>query len=505
LMVLERDPDSEVGSMARQVLDTIYNKMVAAERDRRGSRVYRSLSQAELHSVSAPGSPAKASFMLGDSPPCHNTTLPASFKTSGHHSLTLPGDMARSGLAGRGRSIVSAILEDGGDDLGVKTNFIAWSSKLFSSKLMKLGEHIEDMESEEFWAKQWLYERNDKIKQRSLAERNSVEEGSGRLDEQLGIVKIGQPPSVLAYEPYTTSLAVATRDTILMYGERTKPGSTPQMISSWANGNSRVSQISSLQFCNSQERGLLVAGSDDGCVRLWRGWEDTPQLTTGWTLLPELVPQSLAGSRVSYGLQLAWSQPDQLLVGAGDAKNIRVWNCKGEVKLCDLPTQSDTCVTCLDMDKGVLAASFGDGLIKLFDYRAPPISARIMVFREHKQMVLSLKIQDTGNLVSGCADGVVKVWDIRRQSSMSTIDTKQPAVSLEIHQSAPIFATWTPTQQISLHSLYEGKVLNQIRYHEGLLGNRLGPVNCLRFHPHLVQLGAASTDCYVSMFGYRKY
>ena len=62
-----------------------------------------------------------------------------------------------------------------------------------------------------------------------------------------------------------------------------------------------------------------MAGSDDGCVRVWRGWESTAHLVTGWPLLPELVPQSLAGSRVSHGLHLAWSQTGQLLVGAVDA------------------------------------------------------------------------------------------------------------------------------------------------------------------------------------------
>ena len=74
---------------------------------------------------------------------------------------------------------------------------------------------------------------------------------------------------------------------------------------------------------------------------------------------------------------------------------------------------------------------------------------------------------------------MTQVWDIRRQSSMSTIETNQPAVSLDIHQSAPVFAVWTSSQNISLHSLYEGKVLNQIRYHEGLLGNRLGKFSLL--------------------------
>ena len=73
-----------------------------------------------------------------------------------------------------------------------------------------------------------------------------------------------------------------------------------------------------------------------------------------------------------------------------------------------------------DMDKGVLDASFGDGQIKLFDYRAPPSSARIMAFREHKQMVLSIKMQENGKLASGCIDGVVKVCHICLDSTIGS-------------------------------------------------------------------------------------
>ena len=292
------------------------------------------------------------------------------------------------------------IVEDG----EVRTNYLTWSAKHFSSKLMKLCEEVVDLESTEYWAKQWLYHRNEKVKARAGAEIRSMEEGSGRLDVQLGVVKIGQAPSVLAYLPYTTTLSVATRDTILMLKDK-------EVVRSWGNGNSRISQITSLQYCNSHEAGLLVAGSDDGCVRILGGWEDKtdPCLVTGWSLLPELVPQTMAGSRVSFGLQLAWVQQHRVLVGAGDARTIRLWDCTQEVRMGDLPTMSDSCVTCLDMDKGLLAASFGDGQIKIFDYRAPPSSARIMAFREHKQMVLSLKMQESGKLVSGCSDGVVKV------------------------------------------------------------------------------------------------
>ena len=74
-----------------------------------------------------------------------------------------------------------------------------------------------------------------------------------------------------------------------------------------------------------------------GVLRMWRGWEDTPQLVTGWSLLPELVIQSLASSCVSHGSQLAWIQTGQILVGAWDAKPVRLWDCSAEARLVDLP------------------------------------------------------------------------------------------------------------------------------------------------------------------------
>ena len=41
---------------------------------------------------------------------------------------------------------------------------------------------------------------------------------------------------------------------------------------------------------------------------------------TGWVLLPELVPVSLSGARISCGLQLAWSQDEMTLLAGGDTR-----------------------------------------------------------------------------------------------------------------------------------------------------------------------------------------
>jgi len=42
-----------------------------------------------------------------------------------------------------------------------------------------------------------------------------------------------------------------------------------------------------------------------------------------------------------------------------------------------------------------------------------------------------------------------------------------------------------------------------IRYHEGFLGQRIGPVSCLQFHPHRPVLAAGATDSIVAIYSSR--
>ena len=45
-----------------------------------------------------------------------------------------------------------------------------------------------------------------------------------------------------------------------------------------------------------------------------------PLQVTGWVLLPELVPVSLSGARISCGLQLAWRHDEMTLLAGGDTR-----------------------------------------------------------------------------------------------------------------------------------------------------------------------------------------
>jgi WD40 repeat protein len=62
---------------------------------------------------------------------------------------------------------------------------------------------------------------------------------------------------------------------------------------------------------------------------------------------------------------------------------------------------------------------------------------------------------------------------------------------------------------LSLHSSYhqfikvltlDGETLNVIRYHDGILGQRIGPVATLAFHPTSLLLAAGATDSIISIY-----
>ena len=55
-------------------------------------------------------------------------------------------------------------------------------------------------------------------------------------------------------------------------------------------------------------------------------------------------------------------------------------------------------------------------------------------------------------------------------------------------------------QHIRLWSTTTGEAMGTLRYHQGFLGQRIGPVSCLSFHRHKMFLGIGATDSIVSIY-----
>ena len=88
---------------------------------------------------------------------------------------------------------------------------------------------------------------------------------------------------------------------------------------------------------------------------------------------------------------------------------------------------------------------------------------------------------------------------LRRPTSLATVQAHRgPMTSLVLHDFAPLLATGTRRQAVRVFT-NSGQPVTDIRYHDGFLGQRIGPVSSLAFHPHRLLLAVGATDSIVSV------
>lgn len=385
----------------------------------------------------------------------------------------------------------------------VTTNFADWCASYFAQSVTKVPEE-HDPQSHLHFEREWRFERNSKVRWEAAKQQAKI--ASGKIDDQIFINKNVSAPGVLRFHPYEPHLAVADRGgvSIWNWAEGVKINYIP-------NNNPKVSRITSMQFLNAHDLTLLLTGTDDGSVRVWGNIEGenygdkSLEMVTAWQALSGMLP-STRGS--GSGLVVGWEQQTGTLLASGDVRFIRVWDTHREMRMQDIPTGADSCVTSLACDsvgRSLLVAGCGDGSVRLFDRRLPPSDSRVMALREHLGWVTGVFLQKggDGNIISASVAGDVKFWDPRFTESVRTLRTIGNAAAFEVHQQAKVFATGSASQMIKVYNL-DGGNLSTIRYHDGFMGQRIGPISCLEFHPHRVHLAAGSTDSFISIYSTEK-
>jgi regulator-associated protein of mTOR len=72
---------------------------------------------------------------------------------------------------------------------------------------------------------------------------------------------------------------------------------------------------------------------------------------------------------------------------------------------------------------------------------------------------------------------------------------------LSAHSFAPLIATGSSRQFVNILRAGDGTLIHKIRHHDhGFLALRIGPVNCLTFHPNKLLLAAGGKDTHISIF-----
>ena len=104
----------------------------------------------------------------------------------------------------------------------------------------------------------------------------------------------------------------------------------------FGNGNPTGSRISEMRFINEDDQALLLTGSSDGVVRLFRDYdsEKNVSLISAFRGVSDVIP-----STKNAGLVIDWQQGQGKLLVAGDMKVVKIWNAATEVcvsvSICD--------------------------------------------------------------------------------------------------------------------------------------------------------------------------
>jgi hypothetical protein len=225
----------------------------------------------------------------------------------------------------------------------------------------------------------------------------------------------------------------------------------------------------------------------------------------------------------------------RLAVGGGRSPYVRIWDLQAEKCVAVAPTfagagmaglagasasagMNVTSMTSAWPGTDILTAGTSSGAIQVLDLRlagssiTPSVAAGaapgsvsgpvVMSLREHKKWVVSVAQAKSGSgyaMVSGSVLSDVRFWDLRRPQSVRSITAHSgPMTSLTVHDFAPVIATGTRKQEVRIFT-NTGEPITEIRYHDGFVGQRIGPVAALAFHPHRLYLGVGTIDSIVSV------
>jgi WD40 repeat protein len=204
--------------------------------------------------------------------------------------------------------------------------------------------------------------------------------------------------------------------------------------------------MTSLSLINVQHSPVVLTGTDDRVVRFWRPDlvnYGRSELITAFTAYSDTEKRE---SNFEAGLIVEWHERNETLLCSGDTPFIRVWDMHKEAYK-DYPTQVPSCVFSLSTSDHYTVAGFGDGTIKLFDFRqsqpavgmllhsgrnAPFLSSNIY---KHESYVRKVQLHRTTNrLVTAGAAGDINIFDMRnRQYVLETSIINESVTAVECH------------------------------------------------------------------------
>jgi regulator-associated protein of mTOR len=434
-----------------------------------------------------PGSPSRSKT---------NDSIRAQSRDGGHRPKT-PESKRSRGEEPKPRGFIPRDLSKP-PELPLVSRFYEWSVEYFREPQMKPTE-ADEPGSTDYNGRLWRRNRNDKIIAETQPQKDFA--GSHRWDYTRGYFENSTQPMKMCFHQFEDHLIVTDdRDTVKVWDWQ-----QGRSLNHFSNGNPVGSKISEVRLINEDDQALLMTGTSDGVIKLFRHYEsrEKTEMVTAFRALTDLVP-----SNKNAGLVFDWQQGRGLILVAGDVKVIKVWNAGTEICTQEIPARSGSCITSLTSDQvegDVFIAGFGDGAVRVYDQREKPATAMVKVWKEHRHWITNVHLQRGGQreLVSGCRSGEVKLWDIRMDKSVKTINATQDTLrTLSVHEHAPVIAAGTEKHTVKVFNLNTGDHLSSVEPYGGFLNHkRSAPMSATAFHPHRMMIASAAlNDTYVNIF-----
>ncbi|KAK0633089.1 raptor N-terminal caspase like domain-containing protein [Immersiella caudata] len=383
--------------------------------------------------------------------------------------------------------------------LPIASTFLEWSIEYFREPQMKAPE-ADEPGSHEYNERLWRRARNEAVLRETQPQKTHAR--THKWNSQIGIINNGAQPAKMTFHQFENYVAVADDgNTINVWDWKQN-----SRKSRFSNGNPEGSKISDMKFINEDDQALLMTGSSDGVLRIYRNYdsEETVELASSWRALTHMVP-----SNVNSGMVFDWQQVNGQVLVAGDERVIRIWNAGHELCTHEIPARSGSCVTSLTSDQmtgNIFVAGFGDGAIRVFDTRLKPQESMIRKWKdESRQWVRSVHMQRGGQreLLSASRNGTVRLWDIRKDEPLKELlATRDVLRTASTHEHLPVFAVGTSAHLVKVFD-FDGHELSRLEpYSSFLQGHKSMPIATTAFHPHRMVLGcAARGDYHINLFG----
>lgn len=399
--------------------------------------------------------------------------------------------------------------------LNAESGFFEYSCEYFQEPQMAKNQ-IDEPGSKEYVKRLWRRHRNEAIIQETQPQKELALVGD--WNRNIKVLNNKTQAKIIKFTQFERVLAASDeKDNVSVWDWEDN-----KIVKKISNGNPFGTKITDLKFLNEDDSPLLMIGSSDGVIKIYKNFhtpqgpgdddENAVELVSAWRALTDMLLTSK-----SSGLVTEWLQSRGSLLVSGDVKIIRVWDAPRELCLVDIPARSSSSITSLTSDQvsgNMIVAGFDDGSMRVYDRRLDSRESMVQKWPHNQTSpsadgftgngsIRNVRMQRGGfrELVSGSADGYVNLWDIRLSEPVQTFRVPQKSLRcMDVHEHAPVITTGA--KSVDIWSTSGGLITTLVNPHDNYLTNRASSyLSSTVFHPHRMSIATNyNQDGYINVY-----